>query len=137
MMNLKYGWGRSMYKDIFTMYRRSLFINLNSGTVITLAIFIIHREIAGIFAAGLIIAELNLLLNAFITYLLLINKGEKYLVFYTLSFIIRISAIALIGFNFFTYSRLAAAAYMLGYSSHFIGILFHAGGINNREKGSD
>jgi ATP synthase protein I len=128
---------KDMPNDILVMLKTTLVTNLFAGGLLSLIIFLIFKEYAYAFAIGLMIGELNLLISTTITNLLLTEKGGKYASNYFMSFILRVSFIAIIGFVFFTYNMYSSGAYMIGYSAHFIGIVAYSHGINNKGKGSD
>jgi ATP synthase protein I len=127
---------KDMPNDSLIMLKKTLITNLISGALIIIFSFIKLKSYSYIFAIGLLLGELNLIINIFVTNFIL-EKSYNYAQFYIVSFIIRISFIAIIGFIFFTHNIYSTVAYISGYTSHFIGIFIYSHGIKNYEKGCD
>lgn len=126
-----------MPNESLVMMKKTFVANLVSGVLITSLLFVKLKHYAYIYAIGLTVGELNLLLNTFVTNFILLKINGRQAQFYIISFILRIFLIAIIGFIFFTNNIFSTGAYILGYTSHFIGIFIYSHGNNNTEKGSD
>jgi ATP synthase protein I len=126
-----------MFEDTSIMLKKTITANLYFGGFITAMIFIFFKRYAYTFAIGLLAAELNMIANTIVTKALLLYRGGRYAAFHTLSFLTRITFVAIIGFVFFAHNIYDAAIYMLGYSSHFVGIFIYSQQIARVGKGSD
>lgn len=118
-----------MSNDLKAMYKKVILFNVIIGIIFSIIISLFFKGFVLIFITGLLIAILNFVINGFITSIAITKN--KYKGIALISFFLRVVIVAAIGYLFFTYNKLDVVAYMLGYTTQFLGFIFYALSIKN------
>jgi len=105
-----------------------LFVTITLGTLT----YLIFPKYIVVFILGLFIALSNFIISTTVIKFMLLRANGKYSFIATLSFILRVLIICIIGLILFTYNRFNVIAYMCGFCSYFICLVLY--GINTNNK---
>jgi ATP synthase protein I len=127
---LLYGEEKEKVNDFKFMFKKIALYDFFISLIFAVLIFFTLRAYVWIFLLGLIIALLNFYLNGIIVEYSLDSKNEKKSGMIVVGFFIRISLVGIVGFIIGRHDMYNIIAYMFGYTSQFISLLYY--GINNK-----
>ncbi len=118
-----------MGSDFKIMFKKILMYDFIVSLVFTAVIYFTAKSYALFFLLGLIIALMNFYVNG-ITVEYSFNKNTKNTGIMVFGFFIRVFFVSIIGFIIGRHNMFNIIAYIFGYSSQFISLIYY--GINNK-----
>ena len=119
-----------MNSDFKKMFKKIALYDFFVSFVFTILIFFIAKLYALFFLTGLIIALFNFYINGITVAYSLNNKNIKNSWIIVVGSLIRVLLVSIIGFVIGRHNMFNIIAYILGYSSQFISLVYY--GINNK-----
>ncbi|MCB2297729.1 ATP synthase subunit I [Clostridium tagluense] len=119
-----------MDSDFKIMFKKIVMYDFFISLIFTAVIYFIAKSYALFFLLGLVIALMNFYVNG-ITVEYALNKDTKNTWIIVVGFSIRVFFVSIIGFIIGRHNMFNIIAYMFGYSSQFISLLYY--GINNKK----
>ncbi|MBZ9685063.1 ATP synthase subunit I [Clostridium estertheticum] len=118
-----------MDSDFKNMFKKIVMYDFFISLIFTAVIYFTAKSYALFFLLGLIIALMNFYVNG-ITVEYSLNKNTKNTWIIIAGFFIRVFFVSIIGFIIGIHNMFNIIAYIFGYSSQFISLLYY--GINNK-----
>ena len=122
-----------MKSDFRKMFRKIAIYDFFISLIFTVAIYFIAKEYALFFLLGLIIALVNFYVNGITVEYSLANNNKKSTGIMVFGSFIRVFLVSVIGFIIGRHDIFIIIAYIIGYSSQFISLVYY--GINKRNNG--
>ena len=119
-----------MNSDFKIMFKKIVLYDCFISLIFTAVIYFIAKSYALFFLLGLIIALTNFYVNGITVEYSLNNKNTKNKGFIVAGFFIRVFLVSVIGFIIGRHNMFNIIAYIFGYSSQFISLVYY--GINNK-----
>ena len=119
-----------MNSDFKNMFRKIAVYDFFISLIFTTVIYFIAKAYALFFLLGLIIALVNFYVNGITVEYSLNNKNNKSTVIMVLGSFLRVFLVSVIGFIIGRHDFFIIIAYIFGYSSQFISLLYY--GIKNK-----
>ncbi len=113
------------------MYKKVSYFNFFIATIGTTVFYLFDKKYAVFFLLGLIVVNINLLLNLISVNFIMCQAKTKYGFITFFSFALRVIIVGVTGLMVFYYYNFSIIAFMLGYSSQFISLVLY--GINIKE----
>lgn len=114
-----------MKNELKSMYVRVASFDAIVAITAGILTYGIYPRFVWVSVAGVLVACINFLINGVITDFALDKQNSIYIM---LSFVVRVGAVVAIGLTIYSYYNkniVSVAAYILGYSAHFIAILLY------------
>lgn len=119
-----------MNSDFKTMFKKIALYNFIISLIFTTAIYYTVKSYALFFILGVIIALINLYVNGITVEYSLNGKNVQNTGIIVVGSFIRVVLVSAIGFMIGRHNMFNIIAYIFGYSSQFISLVFY--GINNK-----
>ena len=119
-----------MDSDFKNMFKKILTYDFIISLIFTAVIYFTAKSYALFFLLGLIIALMNFYANGITVEYTLNNKNTKNTGVIIVGFFIRVSFVSIVGFLIGRHNLFNIIAYIFGYSSQFISLIYY--GINNK-----
>ena len=119
-----------MNSDFKNMFKKVLLCDFFLSLIFTAVIYFTAKSYALFFLLGLVIAIINFYVNGAIVEYSLDIKNTKNRGVMVAGFFIRVLLVSVIGFIIGRHNMFNIIAYIFGYSSHFISLVYY--GISNR-----
>ena len=116
--------------DFKNMFKKIALYDFFISLIFTAVIYFIAKSYALFFLLGLIIALMNFYVNGITVEYSLNNKNTKNTGIIVVGFFIRVLLVSVIGFIIGRHNMFNIIAYIFGYSSQFISLVYY--GINNK-----
>lgn len=121
-----------MDSDFKNMFKKILTYDLFISLIFTAVIYFTAKSYALFFLLGLIIALMNFYANGITVEYTLNNKNTKNTSIIIFGFFIRVFFVSIVGFLIGRHNIFNIIAYISGYSSQFISLVYY--GINNKNN---
>ncbi|MCJ7689414.1 MAG: ATP synthase subunit I [Clostridiaceae bacterium] len=118
-----------MNSDFKSMFRKIVLYDFFISLVFTVVIYFLAKPYAIFFLLGLIIALMNFYVNGIIAEYSIDTKNKNPALI-MVGFLIRIALVSVVGFIIGRNNMFIIIAYIFGYSSQFISLVYY--GINNK-----
>ncbi len=119
-----------MNSDFKNMFKKIALYDFFISLIFTAVIYFTAKSYALFFLLGLIIALMNFYVNGITVEYSLNNKNTKNTGIIVVGFFIRVLLVSVIGFIIGRHNMFNIIAYIFGYSSQFISLVYY--GINNK-----
>lgn len=119
-----------MNTDFKNMFKKIVLYDFFISLTFIAVIYFIAKSYALFFLLGLIIALTNFYVNGITVEYSLNNKNTKNKGFIVAGFFIRVCLVSFIGFIIGRHNMFNIIAYIFGYSSQFISLVYY--GVNNK-----
>ena len=119
-----------MNSDFKNMFKKIALYDCFIALIFTAMIYFIAKSYALFFLLGLIIALTNFYVNGITTEYSLDNKNVKSRGIMVVAFLMRVLLVSVIGFIIGRHNMFNIIAYIFGYSSQFISLVYY--GISNK-----
>ncbi len=119
-----------MNSDFKNMFKKIVLYDFFISLIFTAVIYFTAKSYALFFLLGLIIALTNFYVNGITLEYSLDNKNTKNRAIIVVGFFIRVFLVSVIGFIIGRHNMFNIIAYIFGYSSQFISLVYY--GINNK-----
>ena len=119
-----------MNSDFKNMFKKIVLYDFFISLIFTAVIYFTAKSYALFFLLGLIIALMNFYVNGITVEYSLNNKNTKNRGIMVVGFFIRVFLVSVIGFIIGRHNMFNIIAYIFGYSSQFISLVYY--GINNK-----
>ena len=119
-----------MNSDFKSMFKKIALYDCFIALIFTAMIYFIAKSYALFFLLGLIIALTNFYVNGITTEYSLDNKNVKNRGIMVVGFFMRVLLVSVIGFIIGRHNMFNIIAYIFGYSSQFISLVYY--GISNK-----
>jgi ATP synthase protein I len=116
--------------DFKDMFKKIVLYDFFISLIFTVVIYFTVKSYALFFLLGLIIALMNFYVNGITVEYSLDNKNTKNKGIMVVGFFIRVFLVSVIGFIIGRHNMFNIIAYIFGYSSQFISLVYY--GINNK-----
>jgi len=122
---------KKVNNDFKNMFKKIVIYDFFISLIFTAVIYFTAKSYALFFLLGLIIALMNFYVNGILVEYSLNNKNTKNTGIIILGFFIRVFFVSIIGFFIGRHNMFNIIAYISGYSSQFISLVYY--GINNKD----
>lgn len=112
--------------DVVDMIKKVIVNNIGLGFICAIITYFVFEQAVLTLLAGVFIGVINFALNSILTEIILRNFKNGYAPIYILSFLIRISLVALIGFLVFTHNKYNVLFFMSGYIINLMSIYIYS-----------
>jgi len=119
--------------DFKSMFKKIVLYDFFISLIFTAVIYFTAKSYALFFLLGLIIALMNFYLNGIIVEYSLDNRNNKKTWIMVVGFFIRVFVVSVVGFLIGRHNMFNIIAYIFGYSSQFISLLYYGISNNNIE----
>ena len=121
---------KKMNSDFKNMFKKIVLYDFNISLIFTAVIYFTAKSYALFFLLGLIIALTNFYVNGITVEYSLDNKNTENKGVMVLGFFIRVFLVSVIGFFIGRHNMFNIIAYIFGYTSQFISLVYY--GIKNK-----